>query len=163
MRCCVPLVCPYHSHSTSSTPQAIACGSDWRCFMGWVTSSSSGVLQLSSPLPLSSLIPAPCHHSTHPPPHKQLLVRLGVGGVSSSCPCSVPRHRLSSSHSPCALVVIPLLSSLSLPSLSSFPRLLSFPLSSVHQPSTSQAGARKGGGRCSILWHGGCCCHCPHH
>ncbi|KAF8230759.1 hypothetical protein L208DRAFT_1400028 [Tricholoma matsutake] len=32
---------------------------------------------------LLSPIPAPGHHSTHAPPHEQLLVRLGVGGLSS--------------------------------------------------------------------------------
>jgi len=29
----------------------------------------------------------PLHYSTHNPPHKQLLMRLGVGGVSFAAPC----------------------------------------------------------------------------
>jgi hypothetical protein len=38
-------------------------------------SSSSSNLHLRSPP-----FPLQCHHSTHHPPHKQMLVRLGTGG-----------------------------------------------------------------------------------
>jgi hypothetical protein len=41
----------------------------------------------------SSFCPTPRAGSTHQPPHKQLLVGLGAGGVLS-CPHRVPRHRL---------------------------------------------------------------------
>ncbi|KAF8220802.1 hypothetical protein L208DRAFT_1416096, partial [Tricholoma matsutake] len=42
---------------------------------------------------LLSPVPVPGHCSTHDPPHKQLLMRLGVGGLLSLLfhPCSTPR------------------------------------------------------------------------
>jgi hypothetical protein len=79
-----------------STPRAVAHGSGWGCCRG-------GGPQVLVILPSSLLSSCPhccrpaaliitiivvvlghCHcHSTHNPPHEQLLVRLGTGGVSS--------------------------------------------------------------------------------
>jgi hypothetical protein len=47
---------------------------------------------ITSPPPSRLVFPSssPRCHSTHQPPHKQLLVRLGVGGVSSQSPLPLP-------------------------------------------------------------------------
>jgi hypothetical protein len=89
------------------------------------------------------------HHSTHDPPHKQLLIRLG----------QVVHCRLSSI----------------VPGHLSFPRRLSFVVPSivchlchhtalVHPQSTQQAVACQCGGGCSVdHCCCPCCCPCRHH
>ena len=83
----IPRSCPYTDVAPLSTPRAIARGSGWGCFVGRV--SSPLLLPLISSCLVSPSSP-PRRHSTHPPPHKQLLVRLGVGGVSSRSPLPAP-------------------------------------------------------------------------
>jgi hypothetical protein len=121
----IPPPCPYTDVAPLSTPQAIARGSGWGCFMGRVSSSSLSSRLVSCP-PSSSL---PCH-STHQPPHKQLLVRLGVGGVSSWSPLPKPTRE-----PPCKQMLVGM-------GWASWPS--SSPPHFLTHPSTLQAGARSG-------------------
>jgi hypothetical protein len=112
-------------------------------------------------LPHCCVLPSPCHCSTCNPPHEQLLMRLGAGGVLSCVPSFLPIVVLPSSFLSCRCPIVVL------PSL--FPSLLSHHhspvivlpllcpcllLSLFHLQSTPQAVAHEaGGGWCVIV----CC------
>jgi hypothetical protein len=122
-----------------------------------------------SPLPCCHVPPSPHHCSTHNPPHEQLLMRLGTGGVLS-CVLSLlllpihccPPSLLSSCRCHSILVVVP---SLVFPSLLLsccfsaivIPLLLCPPLppSLFHPKSTPRAVACEAGHRWCVVHR--CC------
>jgi hypothetical protein len=122
----VPPPCPYTDVAPLSTPQAIARGSGWGCFVGRVSSPPLLLPLVSSRRPL---IVSPS--SFHPPTtSRAVLVRLGVGGVSSRSPLPAPTRE-----PPCEQMLVDV-GQASWPS-SSPPRFLT-------HPSTLRAGARSG-------------------
>ena len=148
---------------------------------------------LSFPLVVVVVMPPPrhlwylssiCHHSTHHPPHKQLLMKLGAGGVSFVVMGGAgwlgvghPGHHSPVHQGPPFVVVVMPHSQSQFPStLSSAP--VPHPVychhhchhpcpcsqlsSSFHPPSTPWAVACEAGGGWCVIHHCGWC-SCPHH